>query len=412
MCRIAVIGLGYVGFPLACAFGEKERVIGIDIDSERVAQLKENIRENLGLSDSLYLYDDYRFIQKCEFIIVTVPTPVDQNNKPDLYYLEEACQQIGIHMSPNTTVVFESTVYPGCTEDVCVPILERYSGCKLNRDLFVAYSPERINPGDTVHTLENVVKVVGASDETTLLKTEALYQSIVQAGIYKVSSIKIAEAAKVIENAQRDLNISFVNELALIFDRMNIDTQEVLDAAGTKWNFLPFRPGLVGGHCISVDPYYLAFKSEELGYVPEVLLSGRKVNNYMGKFVAQKVVKLMSSRNVFLKEAQVLVLGFSFKENWPDVRNTKVWDLVRELMEYGIDVDVFDPVADFTTVERIYPALSLRTEKERLGKYNAIILAVAHDVFIDLDLEKLKRDDCILYDIKSFWSKDSVSGRL
>jgi len=403
MYEVAVIGLGYVGLPLAEALSVKNKVVGVDINTEKIKNIQQKEREGLRFSDS------YDTIMEAEYIIVTVPTPVDVNNIPDLKCLEDACVHIGQKMRLGATVIFESTVYPGCTEEVCVPILEKNSGRNLNEGFFVAYSPERINPGDKIHTLERIVKIVGASHRSALTKVIELYKTIIHAGVYEVSSIKVAEAAKVIENAQRDLNISFVNELALIFDRIGIDTQEVLNAAATKWNFLPFKPGLVGGHCISVDPYYLAFKSEMLGYVPEVLLSGRRVNNFMGRFIAQKVVKLMLAQDMVIKGADVLVLGFSFKENWPDVRNTKVYDLVSELKDFGVNIDIYDPIAD-TDAARSYGIELLRDRPTK--RYQACILAVAHECFTEVDVRGWTMERAIIFDVKGVLPKSLKSYRL
>ena len=414
--NVAILGLGYVGLPLAVAFAKKYRVWGVDIDQDKIAAIKENKnarfvqqfldKGNLILADKLV-----DVVHPCVYI-VTVPTPVDTFHVPDLTALKNASEMIGAVLKKGDLIVYESTVYPGCTEEICVPILEKESSLKLHSDFGVGYSPERINPGDTVHTLETINKIVSGSDVTTLQKIRELYQSVIKATIYPVSSIKVAEAAKVIENAQRDVNISFMNELALIFDRMNIDTNEVIDAASTKWNFLPFRPGLVGGHCIGVDPYYLTYKSQQLGYSPEVLLSGRRVNNNMPLFIVNKVVKLLVQKNTTIKGAKVLILGFAFKENCEDFRNTRVADMYQEFTEFGADVTIVDP---FVNKGQVWTSYKIKIESDipEAVDYDAIILAVAHEVFRKIEIAKhLKGNATVVFDTKNFFPREIVSGRL
>ncbi|MFT4202922.1 MAG: nucleotide sugar dehydrogenase [Chitinophagaceae bacterium] len=417
MNKVAVLGLGYVGLPLALALSRQYLVYGVDTDSIYLEKLKSSPvyltaqqqihNGKLVVADTL---DD-----KCEadVFIVTVPTPVDSFHVPDLSALKSASAMIGKVLHKGNVVVYESTVYPGCTREICVPVLEAVSGMKLNDGFGVGYSPERINPGDTVHTLETIDKIVSGSDAPTLHIVKELYQSILpHAQVHSVSSIEVAEAAKVIENAQRDINISFMNELALIFDRMNIDTNEVIDAASTKWNFLPFRPGLVGGHCIGVDPYYLTYKSQQLGYSPEVLLSGRRVNNLMPMFIANKVVKLLVQRNKSINGAKVLILGFAFKENCDDFRNTRVADMYREFVDFGADVTIVDPIVDKSLVKKTYRFDILDTIPQEQD-YDAIVLAVAHSAFHNIDLTKyVKEKSTVLFDTKNFFPKDMVTGRL
>ncbi|TAE01696.1 MAG: nucleotide sugar dehydrogenase, partial [Bacteroidetes bacterium] len=361
MNKIAVIGLGYVGLPLAVEFGKKYEVIGFDIKEKRIKELSQGIDLTLEVSESelkniknLRFSSDIEDLRKANIFIITVPTPIDQYKKPDLFPLISASTLVGKVLKKNDIVIYESTVYPGCTEEDCVPVLEKYSGLKFNKDFFCGYSPERINPGDKEHTLPKIKKVVSGSTPEIAQKVNELYSSIITAGTHLVSSIKVAEASKIIENSQRDLNIAFVNELALIFDKMNIDTTEVLIAAGTKWNFLPFRPGLVGGHCIGVDPYYLTHKAESLGYLPQVILAGRRINDNMGIYVAQKVIKLMIQKSHNIKESKILVLGMTFKENCPDIRNSRVIDVIKELQDFGAKVEVFDPWADAQEVKHEY----------------------------------------------------------
>jgi UDP-N-acetyl-D-glucosamine/UDP-N-acetyl-D-galactosamine dehydrogenase len=404
--RIAVVGLGYVGLPLAECFAKHFDVIGIDNDFNKINDLKN------GLRNFLYSYDsEFSSINECDFVIVAVPTPVDDYNKPDLSILKDCTISIAKNIKKGAIIVYESTVFPGCTEEICIPLIEKYSSLKYLEDFEVGYSPERVNPGDDIHTISNTKKIISGGSNHATSKIAELYRNIIDAGLYIAPSIKVAEAAKVIENAQRDVNISFVNELALIFDKMGIDTNDVLDAAATKWNFLPFRPGLVGGHCISVDPYYLAYKSEQLGYVPEVILSGRRVNNFIGSFVAQKVVKLILEKNINLKGANVLILGLSFKENIEDVRNSKVVDMYKEFTEFKINVDIYDPIANRELANRLFK-ISLIQEKSKLKKYDAIVLAVAHDCFHDLSVENYLNDTNVLFDLKAFWDRNKVDGRL
>ena len=423
--KIAIIGLGYVGLPLAIEFGRKYSVIGYDINKNRVDELSlckdhtkeanlENLREviNINLNDSstgLSFSNDIRDIESCNIFIVTVPTPITQFKTPDLSPLIKASEMIGQVLKKGDIIIYESTVYPGCTEEDCVPILERVSGLKFNVDFFCGYSPERINPGDKVNTLTTIKKVTSGSTPQIAEIVDQLYASIITAGTHKAPSIKVAEASKAIENAQRDINISFVNELSLIFDRLGIDTTDVIEAASTKWNFLKFKPGLVGGHCIGVDPYYLAYKAESVGYHPQVILSGRRVNDNMGMFVSNKLVKLMISSGLQIKGSKVLILGITFKENCPDIRNSKVIDIYRELIQFGLNVEVFDPYADTDEVVLEYGINII----ESLDKYQAIILAVAHDYFLQLDLKSLKQNpNSIIYDIKSILDRTIVDARL
>lgn len=425
--HIGIIGLGYVGLPLALAFAQKHPVLGFDIDPERVtelsrgedrtreadlAELLEVLRQGKKNADKgLRFSSDPESLRECNIYIVTVPTPIDTFKAPDLKPLLKASEMIGKSMKPGALVIYESTVYPGCTEEDCVPALERSSGLTFNKDFFVGYSPERINPGDKQRTLVTIKKVTSGSTPEVARKVDALYQSILQAGTHLAPSIKVAEASKAIENAQRDVNISFVNELALIFDRIGIDTQDVLDAAGTKWNFLKYKPGLVGGHCIGVDPYYLAHKAESLGYHPEVILSGRRVNDRMGTFVANKVVKLMIKKGQPIKGARALLLGITFKENCPDVRNTRVTDIYHELESFGMQVDVYDPWADLSLVKEEYGISLLRILSEK-EVYDAIILAVAHEQFKHLDYGYFKARQGVLFDTKSFLDRSQVDARL
>lgn len=417
--KIGIIGLGYVGLPLAIEFAKKYEVVGFDINPRRIEELKAG-RDNTQESDltqlkeavqtnNLKLSSFPETIQLCNVYIVTVPTPIDEAKKPDLKPLLEASAMLATSLKKNDIVIYESTVYPGCTEEDCVPVLEKVSGLKYNIDFFCGYSPERINPGDKVNTLTKIKKVTSGSDPKTAEIVDELYSSIITAGTHLAPSIKVAEASKAIENAQRDVNISFVNELALIFDKMGIDTNDVLEAAGTKWNFLKYKPGLVGGHCIGVDPYYLAHKSEILGYKPEVILSGRRVNDEMGMFVANKVVKMMLAKNKDIKSSKALILGFAFKENCPDTRNTRVIDIYKELQSFGIGVDVFDPWANAEQVEKEY-AIKLNSEIQ--VSYDAVILAVAHQKFLEIDYLSLKNGGAIIFDTKSFIDRNLVDARL
>lgn len=413
---IAVIGLGYVGFPLAVEFGKLYPTLGFDIDQARIAELQRGFdrtqevsEAQLATSLSLRFSSQAEDLRACNTFIVTVPTPIDHFKKPDLSPLLKASEMIGQVLKKGDVVIYESTVYPGCTEEDCVPVLEKHSGLVFNQDFFCGYSPERINPGDKVNTLTKIKKVTSGSTPEMAEQVDALYRSIIQAGTHKASSIKVAEASKAIENAQRDVNISFVNELALIFDRMGIDTTEVLEAAGTKWNFLNFKPGLVGGHCIGVDPYYLLHKSESLGYYPQVILSGRRVNDNMGIFVANKLVKLMIQKGKKIGGARTLMLGITFKENCPDIRNSRVVDIYKELIDFGMEVDVYDPWANAEEVEKEH-GISL---VETLGEdYDAIVLTVAHGEFLGLPFDKLKARDGIIFDIKSVLDKALVDARL
>lgn len=415
---IAIIGLGYVGLPLAIAFANHYEVVGLDINSSRVDELKQ-LKDVTGeadldtlqeaLNSNLTLTADRGDLKKCSVYIITVPTPITKFKTPDLTYLVEASKMVGEQLDVGNTVIYESTVYPGCTEEDCVPVLEEKSGLKFNKDFFCGYSPERINPGDKVNTLEKIVKVTSGSTPEIAEKVDQLYKTIITAGTHKAVSIKVAEASKAIENAQRDLNISFVNELALIFDRIGIDTQAVLEAAGTKWNFLKFKPGLVGGHCISVDPYYLAHKAESLGYYPEVILSGRRVNDMMGLFVANKVLKLMNQKGITVRGSKALILGVTFKENCPDIRNSKIPDIYHELKSFGMEVDLHDPYANPQEVMHEYGI----TLANKTSQYDAVILAVAHKTFLTLNVESLKKDNqSIIYDLKAILDPTKVDARL
>ncbi len=424
--RIAVVGLGYVGLPLAVEFAKKFSVLGFDIKQGRIDELKHGLDVTLEITSvqlsqvlhqntiaepGLFLTSSSDDLATANYYIVTVPTPTDKNNRPVLTPLINACETIGRVLKTSDIVIFESTVYPGATEDDCVPVLERVSGLIFNKDFFVGYSPERINPGDKDHTLTTIKKVTSGSTPEAARKVDGLYRSIITAGTHLASSIKVAEAAKVIENSQRDINIAFVNELAMIFNRMGIDTHEVLAAASTKWNFLSFKPGLVGGHCIGVDPYYLAQKAQEYGYHPEIILAGRRLNDNMGKYVASEVVKLMIARDHKIKGAKVLILGITFKENCPDIRNTKVVDIVFELNQYGIKVEIYDPWANPEEVMREYNLESLLEFNS--NRYEAVILAVAHDQFYSLDIRALAScDSCVIYDIKGVLPDEDVDGRL
>ena len=406
--KIAVIGLGYVGLPLAHAFSKQYKVVGFDIAKWRIDELRSGHDRTLELSDTqvqeaidngMEFTNKLEDIADCNVYIVTVPTPIDEHKRPDLTPLIKASESIGKVLKQGDIVIYESTVYPGATEEECVPVLEKVSGLKFNEDFFCGYSPERINPGDKEHTVTKILKVTSGSTPEIGKIVDDLYASVITAGTHLAPSIKVAEAAKVIENSQRDINIAFVNELAIIFNKLGIDTEAVLEAAGTKWNFLPFRPGLVGGHCIGVDPYYLTHKAQEVGHNPEIILAGRRLNDNMGIYVANQVVKLMIKKGQKIEGAKVLVLGITFKENCPDIRNSRVIDVIRELEEFGTDVDVYDPWADPKEVKHEY-GLDLLPHPE--GTYDAIVLAVAHDKFDDLDLTKLKHgDNTVIYDIKS-----------
>ena len=411
--KIAVIGLGYVGLPLARLFATKFPVIGFDINEPRVSSLKsgtdttfevedevlqsvlvDNPTSKKGLFCTTYLKD----IADCNYFIITVPTPVDKNNRPDLTPLYKSSEAVGSVLKKGDIVIYESTVYPGVTEEQCVPVLEKISGLKFNVDFFAGYSPERINPGDKEHTVEKILKVTSGSTPEIGLKVDALYKSVITAGTHLAPSIKVAEAAKVIENSQRDINIAFVNELAKIFNLMNIDTQEVLTAAATKWNFLPFKPGLVGGHCIGVDPYYLAQRAQEFGYHPEIILAGRRLNDSMGEYIASQVVKLMIKKGISVNGASLLMLGITFKENCPDVRNTKIVDVIKALTEYGVSVTIYDPLANREEVKKEYGLITLNSVPEE--KFDAIVLGVAHSEFLNLNFSELQKERSLLYDVK------------
>jgi UDP-N-acetyl-D-galactosamine dehydrogenase len=417
--KIAIIGLGYVGLPLAVEFGKKYDTIGFDISQKRIDELKKGVdltletsAEDLKAAKRLMYTTNPEDMRPCNVFIVTVPTPIDEFKRPDLTLVRKATETVAGVLEKGDIVVYESTVYPGCTEELCVPILERISGLKFNVDFFCGYSPERINPGDKEHTVTKIKKVTSGSTKETTVKVDALYRSIITAGTHPVSSLKVAEAAKVIENSQRDINIAFINELALIFERMGIDTLEVLQAAGSKWNFLPFRPGLVGGHCIGVDPYYLTHKAQEIGYHPEVILAGRRINDNMGIFIANKVVKLMIHKEHKVHGARVLVLGITFKENCTDIRNSRVVDIVRELADYGCKVDVVDPWALSDDVKHEYGFPLVAADKLKPASYDAVVLAVAHEKFKSLDVAKLKKENGVVYDVKSFLDPMMVDGRL
>lgn len=418
--KIGILGLGYVGLPLALTFSEFFEVVGYDIDADRVVQLKEGKDRTREVDEtvlataqkgSLTITDQLQDLKACNYYIVTVPTPINKFKAPDLSYLLGACEQLGGVLTVGDTVIFESTVYPGCTEEECVPILQNISGLRYNEEFFVGYSPERINPGDKKRTLQTIVKVTSGSTPEVAQKVDNLYKTIITAGTHLAPSIKVAEAAKAIENAQRDVNISFVNELALIFDRMEIDTQDVLAAAGTKFNFLPFQPGLVGGHCISVDPYYLAHKASELGYHPEVILSGRRVNDRMGDFIAEKVVKLLIQRDFKIKGAKVLIMGITFKENCPDIRNTRVVDIIHALCDYGAEVSIYDPWASPKKVWSEY-RLNLLTEEPEVDQYEAVVLAVAHQSFYTAPVKSWCVTDGVIFDAKAILNRDDVAARL
>jgi UDP-N-acetyl-D-galactosamine dehydrogenase len=418
--RLAVIGLGYVGLPLAVGFGRKLPTLGFDVNKARIGELQRHLDHTLEVSPDelrdatqLGFSHDPGDLRGCNVFIVTVPTPIDRAKRPDLSPLEAASRTVGKAIGRGGIVVFESTVYPGATEEVCVPIIERESGLKFNEDFFAGYSPERINPGDKQHRLDTIKKVTSGSTPEAADFVDALYRQVVSVGTHRAPSIKVAEAAKVIENTQRDLNIALINELALIFHRMDIDTMDVLEAAGTKWNFLPFRPGLVGGHCIGVDPYYLTHKAQEIGYHPEVILSGRRINDGMGRHVAERVIRLMLEKRINVAGAKVLVLGLTFKENCPDLRNTRVTDIIDELRTCHADIDVYDPWVDAAEARREY-GLDLAPDL-RPGTYDAIVLAVAHHQFTDMGaaaLRALGKPDCVLFDVKNVLPRDSVDDRL
>jgi len=418
--RIGVVGLGYVGLPLAVEFGKRFRTTGYDLKAARVADLSEGrdstlevTKDELKAANRLEFTSTLADLKACRVYIVTVPTPIDKYNRPDLSPLEKASAALGSILKKGDVVVYESTVYPGCTEEICVPLLEKHSGLKFNKDFFCGYSPERINPGDKQHRLPSIRKVTSGSTPEVATFVDSLYAAIITAGTYKASSIKVAEAAKVIENTQRDINIALINELALIFNRLGIDTEEVLLAAGTKWNFLPFRPGLVGGHCIGVDPYYLTHKAQEVGYHPEIILAGRRLNDNMAAYVTSEILKLMANKRLRIKDSRVLVMGLAFKENCPDLRNSKVIDVIRELRDYNAQVDVYDPWIDRKEAQHEYGVKPLAA----LGKarYDAVIMAVGHKEFKEMGVKavrKLLKPSGVLYDIKHIFRRDEVDGRL
>ena len=416
--KIAVVGLGYVGLPLLIEFSKKYTTLGFDTSKNRVKELNGGIERTREISnsileerlqDGLIITDNPESLAKFNVYIITVPTPVTESKEPNLDFLKQASTTVANYLKKDDIVIYESTVYPGCTEEFCVPILEENSKLKYNKDFYCGYSPERINPGDKKNTLTSIKKVTSGSNKKTSVIVDNLYKSIIDAGTHLTSSIKIAEATKAIENAQRDLNISFMNELALIFDLMDIDTNEVIDAASTKWNFLKFRPGIVGGHCISVDPYYLVHKAKTLGYEPEVILSGRRVNDKMGKFIGEKVLKLMEDNAIEIKNSHALILGITFKENMSDIRNSKVIDIYNILNMNGLKIDVYDPHADKEEVKSVFKIEMV----ENLQKYDSIIIAVAHDEFKKLNFKSLKKsDNSIIYDIKGFLKKSEINGRL
>lgn len=422
--KIGVIGLGYVGLPLARLFATKYSVVGFDINQKRIEELNQGNDATLEISKELLssvLKDEnddakglfcssvLEDIKDCNYYVITVPTPVDKHNKPDLTPLYKASETVGKILKKDDIVIYESTVYPGVTEEECVPVLEKISGLKFNKDFFAGYSPERINPGDKQHTVEKILKITSGSTPEVGIKVDELYKSVITAGTHLAPTIKVAEAAKVIENSQRDINIAFVNELAKIFNLLDIDTQDVLKAAGTKWNFLPFKPGLVGGHCIGVDPYYLAQKAQEKGYHPEIILAGRKLNDSMSEYVASQVVKLMIKKGISINGAKVLMLGVAFKENCPDVRNTKIVDVISALKEYGVEITIYDP---WVNHEEVYHEYQLKTETKLPDvKFDAVVLGVAHQEFLSLDFDKIRKEKSILYDVKGILEKN-VDGKL
>ncbi len=418
--KIAVIGLGYVGLPLAVEFGRKYQTVGFDMKKKRIAELNEGKDSTLEVEDTelleaknLSFTSETDDLSTCNIFIIAVPTPIDAAKRPDLKYLESASQTVGKALQEGDTVVYESTVYPGATEEVCVPILEQFSGLKLNEGFYCGYSPERINPGDKEHRLPNIVKITSGSTEEAAEFIDNLYKSIITAGTFKASTIKVAEAAKVIENTQRDVNIALINELSLIFNKLSINTSEVLAAAGTKWNFLKFHPGLVGGHCIGVDPYYLTHKAQEVGYHPNMILAGRRLNDNMGHYIGSRVIKLMINRGIDVSKAKILVLGLTFKENCPDLRNTKVIDIIDELVEYGIDVVVYDPWVDKGEAETEYGIKVISTLEQR--SYDGVILAVAHNQFVSMtidDIRELCHEKHVVFDVKNIFPPTSTDGRL
>tara|TARA_B100000963_G_scaffold213021_1_gene185661 strand:- start:19027 stop:20298 length:1272 start_codon:yes stop_codon:yes gene_type:complete len=417
--KIGIVGLGYVGLPLAVSFSNKFKVVAVDTNYKRTEELNnyiDNTNEvtedelKQALNKNLKITSLYNNLKDCNIFIITVPTPVTKEKLPDLSFLYSASESIGKILKKGDIVIYESTVYPGCTEEDCVPILEKSSGLKYNKDFYCGYSPERINPGDKVNKIENIIKVTSGSTPSVANEVNQLYASIIKKGTHMASSIKVAEASKAIENAQRDLNISFVNELAIIFDKMGIDTNDVLNAASTKWNFLNFRPGLVGGHCISVDPYYLVHKSKKLGYTPDVILSGRKVNDNMGSFVGQKLINKLYEKKIKLKNSKVLILGITYKENCPDIRNTKIPDIISYLKNHGILVEVYDPYASIKKVKKEFQIELIGSLNNKV--YDGIILAVAHDKFKDVDIKQIKNKHSVVFDIKAFLNQDLVDIRL
>lgn len=418
--KIGMIGLGYVGLPLAAEFGRKYPTIGFDINPKRIAELRigkdhtfEVTEKELAEAIQLNYTDQLADLVDCNVYIVTVPTPINEHKQPDLRPLEKASELLGKVIKADDIIIYESTVYPGATEEVCVPILENISGLKFNQDFYVGYSPERINPGDKQHRVTNILKVTAGSTPEIAEKVDLLYKSVILAGTYKASSIKVAEAAKVIENTQRDVNIALINELALIFNKMGIDTEEVLLAAGTKWNFLNFRPGLVGGHCIGVDPYYLTHKAQAIGYNPEVILSGRRINDGMGSYVVSQLIKLMLKKRIHVRDANVLIMGLTFKENCPDIRNTRVVDIINELDTYGVSVDVYDPRAN---PDEAYAEYEIKLiTKPKINQYDAIVLAVAHDEFRQTSIDEIKsycKTEAIIYDLKYLFPANQTDARL
>lgn len=418
--KIGVIGLGYVGLPLAVEFGRHLPTVGFDINEKRIAELKaredktlECSADELKLAVKLYYTAHPDNLRECNTFIVTVPTPVDKHNRPDLTFLIKASETLGKIIKKNDVVIYESTVFPGATEEDCIPVIEKFSGLKFNVDFFAGYSPERINPGDKEHRFTTIKKITSGSTPETADYVDALYSSVITAGTHKASSIKIAEAAKVIENTQRDLNIALINELVLIFNLMGINTEEVLKAAGSKWNFLPFRPGLVGGHCIGVDPYYLTHKAQELGYHPEVILAGRRINDGMSAYVAERVSRLMLQKRIHVVDAKILVMGLTFKENCPDLRNTRVVDIIKEFNLFNAKVDVYDPWIDAAEAQHEYGLTPIKQPVE--GQYDAIVLAVAHKQFAEMGIDKIRalgKLNCVLFDVKYLFAADQVDGRL
>ena len=423
--KIAIIGLGYVGLPLARLFATKYSVVGFDINQERIKELTAGIDSTLEVdsdtlqavlvkesseSNGLFCTSELNQMKDCNYYVITVPTPVDKNNRPILTPLIKASETVGAVLKPGDIVVYESTVYPGATEEDCVPVLERVSGLVFNKDFYAGYSPERINPGDKEHTVEKILKVTSGSTPEIGKKVDALYKAVITAGTHLAPTIKVAEASKVIENSQRDINIAFVNELAKIFNLLDINTHDVLKAAGTKWNFLPFKPGLVGGHCIGVDPYYLAQKAQEKGYHPEIILAGRRLNDGMGDYVASQIVKCMIKKDIPVNGANILILGITFKENCPDVRNTKAVDLINSLKDYGANITIHDPWADPKEVLHEYGLTSLKTLPNQ--KFDAVVLTVSHNKFKGLDYQSLKNNNAVLYDVKNFIDDAYVDGRL